>query len=112
MIRYIASFKVGLILLYIIFFAKISAVEAQGVFVVDEVYKADTVVYLTEYKYEADLNVYKTKYQYQHNFKNGIWYFLDASLQASQKIYFTDRKYEADLIIYFVDERYQAGKGE
>ena len=68
------------------------------VFVVDNEYQADVVVYRTDKEYRA-----------KDTENKGIWFFTDKAYRADKKIFFVDHEYQADLKVYFTDKEYRAG---
>jgi hypothetical protein len=66
-------------------------------------------VFVVENKYDADLLVYKVKNAYDAEGNKGLWYFCENKYDAKKSIWFAENKYDADLLICFVENKYDAG---
>ena len=70
---------------------------------------AQIKVFVTNNKYDADLVVYKCKYKSDATGNRGWWHFTNYKSDAKKKIYFVDYKSDADLVIYVTENKYEAG---
>lgn len=82
---------------------------AQRICKVDNLDKADLVVYVSNYSQDADLLVYRVDSWAQARNNNGRWYFDQNPLSADFKIRMTKDPKTADLVICYVDYLTESG---
>lgn len=66
-------------------------------------------MFVVENRYDADLLVYKMSNAYDAYGNKGLWYFCINKYDAKKTIWFAGNKYDAELQIYFVENQYDAG---
>jgi len=78
----------------LIFYSYIA--NAQKIFVTDNKYDAQLIVFISDDKFSAKDN-------------SGLWYFTNDKYGADLRIFYINDKYDADIIVYYflVQEKWQ-----
>jgi hypothetical protein len=83
--------------------------NAQRVFTTDATWRPGNRVFVVDQAYKADLLVYEVEYAHQAKGKKGLWKVVDKPWKADYVVIFVDKPWKADFLIYFCDRAYQAG---
>ncbi len=81
---------------------------AQRIYKTSEGKKAEVKVCPVDKEYRADLIVYVTQYSHRARGNNGIWFFTDREEHADKSISFVN-EWQADVKVFFTDKEHEAG---
>lgn len=96
--------------LYVLSFLLTSQyVKAQKIYPTDATWESGVKVYVVNQAYKADLVVYNVDYDWQAKGNKGLWKTVEHSWQADHTIIFVKHSWQADLNIYYCKNQYQAG---
>lgn len=84
-------------------------VKAQKIYPTDATWKPGVKVFVVDQPYKADLLVYKVEYNWQAKDNKGLWNIVEHPWQADHTIIFVEHSWQADLNIYYCRNQYQAG---
>lgn len=97
-------------ILYILTFLLVSQyAKAQKIHLTDATWQAGVKVFVVDQPYKADLLVYKVEHNWQAKGNKGLWNIVEHRWQADHTVIFVEHSWQADLNIYYCKNQYQAG---
>lgn len=84
-------------------------VKAQKIYPTDATWKPGIKVFVVDQPYKADLLVYKVEHNWQAKDNRGLWNIVEHPWQADYTVIFVEYSWQADLNIYYCKNQYQAG---
>ena len=97
------------ILLILTLIIGIQQAKAQRIFATDATWRPGYKVFVVNQAYKADLLVYKVDHNWEAKGDKGLWKMVEHSWQADHTVIFVEDRWKADFLIYFCDRPWQAG---